>query len=250
MSSIVELQILYEDDDCVAVNKPAGMLVHPTWLDRHADTSVQKLLGEQIGRRVLPAHRLDRPTSGVLLFGLTSDAVRHLAEQFEQRLVSKRYIAIVRGHTNDRGRIDQPLDEKHDRFADPRTDRDKPAQEAITEYETIDRTEMPFAISRYSTSRYSLVIAQPLTGRSHQIRRHLNRITHPIVGDTQHGDHRHNQFFAARFNLTRLMLASVSLGITLPSGKRTSITAEPGAEFDRACGLLRLDMDGRFESSR
>lgn len=240
MSEISDLEILFEDDDCVAVNKPAGMLVHPTELDRHATTTVQTQLKQQTGRRVFPAHRLDRPTSGVLIFGYSSEAVRHLGKQFEERAVSKRYLAIVRGFTEDRGRIDRALKEPIDRLSDKRIDRNKPAQDAITDYETITRSELPFSAGRYPTSRYSLVSVTPLTGRSHQIRRHLNGLTHPIIGDNRHGDHRQNRYLKDNLQIQRLMLASVELQIKLLSGETKTIQAKPGADFDRAREILEL----------
>jgi tRNA pseudouridine65 synthase len=238
--TVTALEILYQDEACVAVNKPPGMLVHPTKLDPHSHSSVQQLLHRQMGMRVFPIHRLDRPTSGVLLFGFSAESTRYLSQQFEQRQVVKKYIAIVRGHTDPSGQIARPLKERLDRISDPGADRDKPAQEAITDYETVARSELPFSAGRYSTSRFSLVELRPLTGRGHQIRRHLNGIAHPIIGDTRHGDHRHNQFFKNEFNLSRLLLASTSLNIKLMNGEQVEITARPDCEFDRACELLKL----------
>jgi tRNA pseudouridine65 synthase len=238
--AISELEVLYEDETCIAVNKPAGMLVHPTLLDRHADTTVQQLLHQQIGVRAFPIHRLDRPTSGVLLFGFSSDSARYLTRQFEERTVVKEYVAIVRGHSESAGRIDRPLKERLDRISDPGADRTKPAQEAITEYTTIAHSELPFSAGKYPTSRFSLMSVKPLTGRGHQIRRHLNGIARPIIGDVQHGDHRMNHYFKREFKLARLMLASTSLSFTSAKGETIHVTAHPGLEFDRACDLLEL----------
>ena len=99
------LEILYHDADCIAVNKPAGMLVHRSWLDRHETRFVMQTLRDQIGQHVYPVHRLDRPTSGVLLFALGSESARALSQQFEQKSVQKNYWAVVRGHLHGAGRL-------------------------------------------------------------------------------------------------------------------------------------------------
>lgn len=206
------LEIVYQDKDCVVVNKPAGMLVHPSWLDRHATESAMKILRNQLGRHVYPVHRLDRPTSGVLLFALSSDSARQLAQQFAAQTVQKSYWAIVRGHLSGAGRIDYALKEILDKIADPLASPNKAAQTAITDWRCLAQTEQPFAASaRYATSRYCWLELQPLTGRKHQLRRHLKHIFHPIVGDTTYGDNAQNRAIAAHTGSHRLLLHARSL---------------------------------------
>ena len=182
------LEILYQDDVLIAVNKPAGMMVHRSWLDPHETQFVMQTLRDQIGQHVFPVHRLDRPTSGVLLFALNSEIANILCQQFEQRCVEKSYLAVVRGYLEGGGIIDYPLKIQLDKIADKLSQEDKPPQDAITKYEGIRTAEMPYPVGRYQTTRYSLVKLIPYTGRKHQLRRHMKHIFHPILGDPQDGD--------------------------------------------------------------
>lgn len=209
---MVMLEILYRDDFCVVVNKPAGMLVHRTELAKYETVFLMQTLRDQIGRAVYPVHRLDRPTSGVILFAFSSSAARALSEQFEQREVCKTYWAIVRGWTDSVGCINHPLKEELDALADRLANADKAAQEAITDYRLIAQAELPFSTqAKFATSRYSCLEVVPQTGRKHQIRRHLKHIFHPILGDTTHGDLRQNQAVRQFCGVSRLMLHARSL---------------------------------------
>lgn len=206
------LEIIYRNAYCIAVNKPAGMLVHRSWLDSRETQFVMQTLRDQIGRHVYPVHRLDRPTSGVLLFALDSESAHGLTQQFAAKTVQKTYWAVVRGYLNGAGRIDYPLKEEADKIADLFADPDKPAQPAVTDYRCLAQTEQPFqSAARYPTSRYSWVELTPHTGRKHQLRRHMKHIFHPIVGDTTHGDTAQNRAVAANTGTTRLMLHARSL---------------------------------------
>lgn len=220
------LSILYQDDVIVAVNKPAGMLVHRSWLDRHETQFVMQTLRDQIGQYVFPIHRLDRPTSGVLLFALNAEIAKTLCEQFEQKRVEKSYLAVVRGYVTGQGRIDYPLKIQLDKIADKFAQQDKAPQEAITDYEGLRTVEMPYGVGRYATSRYSLVRLIPQTGRKHQLRRHLKHIFHPILGDTQYGDLHQNRALAEHTGVQRLMLHAEKLCFTHPTEqKRIEIIA-------------------------
>ena len=112
------IEILYQDEWLVAVNKPSGWLVHRSWLDRDEKVVVMQTVRDQIGQHVFTVHRLDRPTSGVLLMGLSSEAGRLLSQQFEQHQIQKRYHAIVRGWLMDESTLDYPLVEELDKIAD------------------------------------------------------------------------------------------------------------------------------------
>lgn len=226
------LDILFHDEHYVAVNKPAGLLVHRSAIDRRETRFALQILRDQLGRRVYPLHRLDKPTSGVLVFALDPQAARRMGEVFKGGGVEKHYVAVVRGYAPEHEVIDYPLVEELDAMTDALADAGKPAQPAVTEVTRLAQAELPFAVGRYATSRYSLLRATPRTGRKHQIRRHLKHVFHPIVGDTTHGDGRHNRFFREHFHCQRLLLAATELRITHPYTQQAlHITASPGEEF-------------------
>jgi tRNA pseudouridine65 synthase len=215
------LDIIYQDDVLVAINKPAGLLVHRSPIDRHETRFAVQLLRDQIGQRVYPVHRLDKPTSGVLLFALNSEVAKQVSEQLAQRQVAKRYLAVVRGHCPEQGHIDYPLREKLDKIADRDRQQQRPAQEAITDYSRLGCAEIPYAIDRYPSSRYSLIELRPATGRKHQLRRHMKHIGHPIIGDAKHGKGVHNRFFQEHYSCHRLLLACLSMQLTHPVSSQT-----------------------------
>ena len=170
------LQILYQDEYLVAINKPHGLLVHQSSIARNADEFAVQLLRDQIGQKVYPAHRLDRKTSGVLLFALDKSTNQSLTQQFTDKTVVKKYWAIVRGYAPNELTIDYALRKDNGVL-----------QDAITKIKTLDRVEIDLPFGKHPTSRYSLVEAQPQTGRMHQIRKHMAHIFHPIIGDRPHG---------------------------------------------------------------
>lgn len=211
----MKLEILYQDDELVAINKPAGMLVHRSWLDKHETVFAMQTLRDQLGQHVFPIHRLDRPTSGVLLFALNSEMARLMSQQFEQHQIEKSYLAIVRGYLLGEGRVDYPLKVQLDKIAD-KFSQEKEAQQAITDYRSLATVEMPFAAGKFATARYSLVQLSPQTGRKHQLRRHLKHLFHPIIGDTNYGDLHQNRAFTANTGGDRLFLHSNQLQFVHP----------------------------------
>lgn len=215
------LNIVYQDEYLVAVDKPSGMLVHRSFLDKHETVFVMQTLRDQINQHVFPVHRLDRPTSGVLLFALSADVARLLGQQQEQQLWRKYYLAVVRGFLMQGGELDYPLKEELDKIADKFSRDDKAPQQAVSRYQPLHQIELPIPVSKYPAARYSLVALQPLTGRKHQLRRHLAHLRHPIVGDTSHGDGKHNALFKQHFNCRRLMLVAKQLQLPHP------VTGEP-----------------------
>ncbi|STZ77304.1 tRNA pseudouridine(65) synthase TruC [Bergeriella denitrificans] len=218
------LDILYQDNECIAVNKPAGMLVHRSWLDRRETHVVVQTLRDQVGRRVFPVHRLDRPTSGVLLFAFDSRSARALTQQFEHKTARKTYWAVVRGHLPDADTIDYPLKYQPDQIAEALTE--ATVQEAVSSYRCLARIELPFQSAvRYPTSRYSWAELEPHTGRKHQLRRHLKHIFHPIVGDTNYGDLRQNHAVSEHLGTQRLMLHARSLCFENLQGEAVEVTA-------------------------
>ena len=238
------LRILYQDDHLIAIDKPAGLLVHRSAIDRYARVFAMQLLRDQIGRHVYPVHRLDRPTAGVLLFALDTDTARRMGMIFEARSTHKIYTALVRGYAPEQLCIDYPLKEEAERMTDRRAQPDKAAQSAITDIERTAIFELPISDGRHPSSRYSLIHACPRSGRKHQIRRHLKHIFHPIVGDTTHGDGRHNRLFRERFGCQRLLLTAQALRFSHPhSGTPISIETELDPGFkDLLQQLSRLSM--------
>ena len=233
------VKILFLDDHLVAVTKPAGLLVHRSAVDRRETLSALQLTRDRIGRRVYPVHRLDRPTSGLLLFALSPEAATLLCNSFASRQVEKLYLAVVRGRSPDDGLIDYPLVEEQDRMTDRRARGDKGAQEAITSFRRVAMTELPYPSGSHPTSRYSLVEVRPLTGRKHQIRRHFKHLSHPVIGDTTHGDGAHNRRFREEFASSRLLLHALALTVPHPAtGERLTITAPLDETFSRLLDLL------------
>lgn len=210
------LKILYRDDALVAIDKPSGLLMHRSFLDKHETEFALQKLRDQIGQHVFPLHRLDRPTSGVLLFALSADTARLMTEQLTARHWQKYYLALCRGFFRAPGLLDYPLKEELDAIADKKADQDKDKQQAQTAFWPLAQVELPIAVGKYQAARYSLVLAQPLTGRKHQIRRHLAHLRHPVVGCVNHGEGRHNRLFREHFDCHRLVLHAARLELMHP----------------------------------
>lgn len=220
---LLALKILYQDEHYVAVLKPSGMMVHHNGFDRHSPVAVQTLR-QQLGQRVYPVHRLDRATSGVLVFALSSQATAKLAHEFQSRAVHKTYLAIVRGHVQGKGLIDRPITLKET----------KQEQAAQTRYGALAKVTLPIPVGAYPEARYSLVAVRPITGRRHQIRRHLRSANHPIIGDTRLGDSTHNRLFREHFSSRRLLLSARAIEFRHPITKVTvQIVAPVDGEFTR-----------------
>jgi tRNA pseudouridine65 synthase len=229
-SAIEVLTILYRDEHLVAVDKPAGLLVHRSDIDRSETRFAVQLVRDLIGRRVRPVHRLDKGTSGVLLFALDDDAARGLGGAFERAEVEKAYLAVVRGWPPATGTIDHALARVRDGYAPGRESTG--ALPARTDYHRLATVELPDAVDRYPTARYALLALAPRTGRRHQLRRHLKHIAHPIIGDATYGKGVHNRYFRRRYGAARLLLACVGLSCRHPvTGAPLSIAAPPGDEF-------------------
>ena len=220
------LHVLYADDHLVAVHKPAGLLVHRTSQAHGEDAAALQIVRNQLGRHVDPIHRLDKPTSGVLLFGLAPEAAEAMAALFLRRQVEKVYLALVRGWLEADGIIDYPL-------ARTRDSRDPgPTREAVTVWSTAERFEVPTPVSRYASARSTLARLEPRMGRTHQLRRHMKHVFHPVIGDRKYGDDAHNQLFAEAFGSHRLMLAAVRVAFRHPfSGMVLSIECRPDDSF-------------------
>jgi tRNA pseudouridine65 synthase len=231
------LPIIYRDDSLIAIHKPAGLLVHRSVLDRHETRFALQMLRDQIGQPVYPVHRLDKGTSGVLLFALDREVGRLLNSQFERGEVSKRYVAVVRGYPPESGEIDHPLQRMADEHAGIAPS--AASQPAQTRYRRLATVELPYRVDRYPSSRYALVELEPLTGRWHQLRRHMKHIAHPIIGDATHGKGRHNRLFQALFGYQRLLLAATGMRLVHPlSGQVLNLQAGLAEDFAEVVGRL------------
>lgn len=232
----MHLPIIYQDEQFVAIHKPAGLLVHRSPIDKHETRYAMQLLRNQIGQWVYPLHRLDRPTSGVLLFGLSPEIAQKMGAAFEAHRIQKTYHAIVRGYIAEAGIINHPIKPTADFKSDKQRVTKKEAQEAVTEFKRLGRLEVPYEVDRFPSSRYSLVELAPKTGRKHQLRKHLKHLSHPIIGDPKYGKSIHNRFFQNHFDCHRLLLAATALRFIHPiSEEEITIQAEVDGIFKSVC---------------
>jgi tRNA pseudouridine65 synthase len=236
------LPVLYQDDHLVAVNKPSGLLVHRSAIDRHETEIAMKIVRDQLGRWVYPLHRIDKATSGALVFALDQETARAMTRSFTDAQVTKGYLAIVRGFTGEGESIDHPLKDRPDQMTRGSENGDRLGKRSVTAYRRLATVELHQPVGRYSTARYSLVAAAPLTGRTHQIRRHMKHIFHPVVGDTTYGDGKQNEFFRREFNCHRLLLHAHTIEFLHPwTGRRLSIQAPLDREFHAVLEALQWD---------
>lgn len=220
MRTAPPIDLLFVDGAVVVANKPSGLLVHRGWADD--DDVALFRVRDMLGAHVHPVHRLDRGTSGALLFARTREAAATLGRAFEAGRVEKRYLALVRGTPPDEGIIDHaiPRSEGGERVA------------AITRFRCLARSPV---------DRCSLVLAEPETGRLHQIRRHLHHISHPIVGDVNHGSGAINRHYRAQYGLHRLALHASSIAFDHPTtGERVIASAPVPDDLSRVLGALDL----------
>ncbi len=226
---MTELPILFQDEWFVAINKPHNLLVHRTHISEEKEHFALQILKEQLGVWVTPCHRLDRKTSGVLLFALNKEAGKLAMKMFENQEFEKEYITLVRGIIAEEGEIDKPLAKENGTL-----------QEAFTRYKRLQTFEIPIEVSRYPTSRYSLVQVMPKTGRMHQIRRHMASIRHYIIGDKVHGERHHNKMFEEKLGLNTMLLHANLLHFTHPiTGKIIHINAAMQSEFSDQLSAIR-----------
>lgn len=219
------LPVLYQDEHLVVINKPSGLLVHRSPIDRHETRFALQMVRNQIGQKVFPVHRLDKPTSGALVFALSSEVARKLGEQMMAHEVDKTYVAVVRGYAPEAGEIDHALVEEPDKRIKGSKEKSEP-QPAFSRYRCLATAELDACIERYPQSRFSLVEVKPETGRRHQIRRHLKHINHPIIGDAKHGRGRYNRYFKEHLDSDRLLLAATTISFAHPvSGERLTVKA-------------------------
>lgn len=231
------LEIIFEDDHYIAINKPNGLLVHRSAIARDVETFAVQELRDQINQYVFPAHRLDRKTSGVLLFAKNKNALSSIRQLFEIKEINKEYFAIVRGFTEPKGLIDYPL-----------TNEKGVSKDAITYFETLETSEIPVPLGKFPTSRYSLVKLTPQTGRMHQLRKHMAHILHPIIGDRPHGCNKQNRHFKSTWNSETMFLHAHSMAFIHPlTFSALDIHARVPNEFIRISQILKFSCN--FDNS-
>ena len=224
------MNVLFADDRLAVVDKPAGLMVHDSALARGETDFAADRLREQFGKPIFLVHRLDRATSGCLLLAFDRDTASALGKQLMAGGVEKDYWAICRGWPAEaRFSIDHPLD------GGP----GKPVKKAaVTDFEVLATCELAIPSQGFDTSRYALLCAHPRTGRFRQIRRHLKHAFHHLIGDSSHGDGRHNRAFRA-MGIHRMLLHARRLAFTHPhSGAQVEAIAPPDHEFAKALALF------------
>lgn len=222
------LEIVYQDDHLIAINKPHGLLVHRSSIAGDAKVFALQLLRDQIGRHVSPVHRLDRKTGGLLLFAFEKDVEIAMHQQFMNGEVQKKYLAVLRGYAPDKEDIDYPLAKENGTI-----------QDAFTSFVTLKRAELDVAFGKHPTSRYSLIEATPTTGRMHQLRRHFAHIFYPIIGDRKHGCNKQNKFFKEQWEMTTMLLHASELLFKHPvTGEAVHLKAPVQEEFERVNRLM------------
>ena len=227
------LEILYQDEYLVAINKPSGLLVHKSFYARDAKVyAIQELRNQIGGQHVHPIHRLDRKTSGVLLFALDKETLKVMNDRFATREVEKKYLAILRGWSPEEMTIDYDL-----------TNDDGVKQNAITYFKRLQTAEIDLEYNNHPTSRYCLVEAMPETGRMHQLRKHFRHIFHPILGSRPHGCNKQNKLWLETYGLKGMMLHAHRLTFNHPiTNERISLDAKVNEEFMKDANILGLDI--------
>ncbi|HEY9003821.1 MAG TPA: pseudouridine synthase [Mucilaginibacter sp.] len=222
------LEIIFRDDYLIVINKPHDLLVHRSNIAADAEVFALQLLRDQVGQKVYPVHRIDRKTGGVLLFAFDKAVEIEMQKQFADNLVSKKYLTILRGHSQDSAEIDYPLRKENGTL-----------QEAFTAYYTLKRAELDVPFGKHPTSRYSLVEATPKTGRMHQLRKHFAHVFHPIIGDRTHGCNKQNKLFKEKWEMTTMLLHASQLRFNHPiNGDLITIEASLQPEFIRMMELM------------
>lgn len=228
------LDIIWHNKHYLAINKPSGLLVHKSPIDKHETRFALQLLRDQIGQHVYPVHRLDKPTSGVLLFAKSPEAAAAMQQSFSQSDTQKHYLAITRGFTPEQLVIKHPV----------KAVKDKRLKQTVKDGHSILQrlatTELNHSVDgKYPAARYSLVNMQAVTGRRHQLRYHLKHIAHPIIGDAKYGKSLHNRFFETTFGNNRLLLHAAKLQFIEPyTGELITCLARPCETFTHVCQQL------------
>lgn len=235
MAEPAALTVLYRDDCLAVVDKPAGLMVHDSALARGETDFAADRLREQFGKPIFLVHRLDRATSGCLLLAFDRDSASTLGKAVMAGGIEKDYLAVCRGWPAEQAfTVDHALD------GGPGKPLKKPAQ---TAFEVLAQCELEMPSGDFTTSRYALLRASPITGRFRQIRRHLKHLSHHLIGDTSHGDGRHNRQFRM-LGIHRMLLHAQQLRFAHPLSGIALVVDAPvtDAEFTKALALFGADV--------
>jgi len=228
-----DISVLHQDDDLIVIDKPAGLMVHRSALSRGVHEFALQHVRDIVGGHVYPVHRLDRATSGVLLFAKHREAAQAMGGQFARREVRKIYRAVVRGYLDKEGTVDRPLER----------DKGQEKKAALTHWTVLCSGEIPYPVGRYASARYSILELRPESGRRHQLRRHMAHLRHPIIGDVNYGDRHHNHFFRDELGVRRLMLHAAQLTAKHPvTGRSMQFSAPIPSDFTGIRDRLELVM--------
>ncbi|SNR15757.1 pseudouridine synthase [Tenacibaculum jejuense] len=204
----MSVEIIYEDDFCLVVTKPNDVVVHHAYHSRNVreEDSLLQLLDQQFQQKFYPVHRLDRRTSGIIILTKETQYVAKFQQLFTDNQIQKKYLGVVRGFAPETRVIDSPVKGKDSNVH----------KEAETHLKTLQNITLNIPVKPYDTSRYSLVELSPKTGRLHQLRIHMNKISHPLLGDGKYGDKNHNAMFENNFDWSNLFLHAISLEFVHP----------------------------------
>lgn len=230
------LTICYEDTSILAVNKPNNILVHHSSManNKTDELSLVQLLYNQINQHCFPIHRLDRKTSGIVLFAKKKEDVAKWQHLFITNNIQKEYYGIVRGYAPLKGVIDSPVKGRDAKIH----------KSALTNYKRLATKELDIPVEPFDTSRYSLLALYPKTGRMHQLRVHLNKISYPLIGDPKYGDRFHNRMFANQLQYSNLFLHAKSLQFIHPDTKQLiCVIADFPSDWLQICEKFNWKLD-------
>lgn len=212
----IVLEVLYRDEWFIAINKPCGLLVHRTRIAEEDTVFALQILRDQIGCHLYPVHRIDRPTSGILLFAFTPEVARALNEQLVSHQAEKIYTALVRGWMREPISLDHSVKNENGNM-----------YEAQTDFKPLRWLEVPISAGKYPHSRYSVIECRPFTGRWHQIRQHLAHLRHYIINDRVHGDNKHNKLYTSQLGIYEMFLHATTIALDHPIKKERLHIAAP-----------------------
>ena len=204
----MSLEIIYQDSYCLLVTKPNNVLVHHAHHSRNKidEKSLVQLIEDQLGSRYFPIHRLDRKTSGIILLASKKEYVSTFQALFTNKEIKKVYYGVVRGYSQENRIIDSPVKGRDSLVY----------KEAETHLKRLDKIELNIPVKPYDSSRYSLVELTPTTGRMHQLRIHMNKLSTPLINDAKYGDKNHDTMYGDQFGWINLFLHAGSLAFTHP----------------------------------
>ena len=218
----MDINIVYEDDWLILANKPSNLIVHHSKYARNIDeVSLCQQLNQEFAKPIHPIHRLDRKTSGLIMFAKDKTSIPPLQQLFNEQNIQKTYIALVRGFVEGDGILDFPI----------RADETNVYKPAETHYKSIQSFEVDIPVLPYPTARYTLLELQPKTGRMHQLRKHMNKFSHPIIGDPKYGNRHHNHMFIDQLQISNLFLHAQSLRFLHPKTKEEIIVKADFPDF-------------------